>query len=59
LFIGAAGGHAHGNFRHFCHSLCSCYVALVTNTIISLRRSLFSRVSKDETLSSLFETAQV
>src|ERR1700736_6167199 len=21
LFIGAAGGHAHGNFRHFCHSL--------------------------------------
>src|SRR3984893_9596962 len=26
LFIGAAGGHAHGNFRHSCYSLCSCYL---------------------------------
>src|SRR6266849_3281499 len=25
LLIGAAGGHAHGNFRHCCLSLCSCY----------------------------------
>src|SRR6267378_3426580 len=25
LLIGTAGGHAHGNFRHPCLSLCSCY----------------------------------
>src|ERR1700675_439156 len=25
LLVGAAGGHADGDFRHFCHSLCSCY----------------------------------
>src|ERR1700704_3971404 len=26
LVIGAAGGHADGNFRHCCHSLFSCYL---------------------------------
>src|SRR5712672_1932161 len=47
LLVGAAGGHAHGNFRHSCLSLCSCYVTLATNTILILRSGLFGRVSKD------------
>src|SRR6266404_4346912 len=32
LLVGAAGGHAHGNFRHYGLSLFSCYVTLATNT---------------------------
>src|SRR6267142_426282 len=58
LFIGAAGGHAHGNFRHSCHSLCSCYVTLATNTILILRSGLLAASRRMRLLSSWFETAQ-
>src|SRR4030081_1757770 len=37
LFIGAAGSHAHRNFRHLGLSLFSCYVTLATNTNLILR----------------------
>src|SRR6267142_1107048 len=58
LLIGAAGGHAHGNFRHSCHSLCSCYVTLATNTILILRSGLLAASRRMRLLSSWFETAQ-
>src|SRR4030081_1711204 len=42
LLIGAAGSHAHGNFRHFGLSLFSCYVTLATNTNLILRSGLLA-----------------
>src|SRR6267143_1779197 len=58
LLIGAAGGHAHGNFRHSCLSLCSCYVTLAPNTILILRSGLLAASRRMRLLSSWFETAQ-
>src|SRR3984893_10976005 len=58
LLIGAAGGHAHGNFRHCCLSLFSCFVTLATNTGLILRSGLFAASRRMRLLSSWFETAQ-
>src|SRR6266481_1621431 len=42
LLVGAAGGHAHGNLRHFYFSLCSCYVVVATNSVLILRSGLLA-----------------
>src|ERR1700675_1948675 len=47
LFVGAAGGHADGDFRHFCHSLCVCCFLLATNSNLILRSRASRGVSKD------------